>query len=111
MELESWQVREGFIDSFAALEKILFEESYKDAEGIDYYVMLVVQDAMGHRTSEVYDPSSGAFLGNGPSLENPTTRHRATVLDDGTILITGGANLDPTKPGHVEAQLYYVEEP
>ena len=54
-ELESWGVREGFIDTFTALSSILWEETYQDAEGGEYYIRLVVQDAMGHRTSEVYD--------------------------------------------------------
>jgi len=55
MDLESWGIREGFIDSFNALAQVLWHERYADADGNDYYVHLAVQDAMGHRTSEVYD--------------------------------------------------------
>ncbi|RLB30783.1 MAG: terminase, partial [Deltaproteobacteria bacterium] len=52
---ESWQIREGFVDSFEALARVLFEDSYYDADGNEYRVRFVVHDAMGHRTAEVYD--------------------------------------------------------
>ncbi|MBN2061691.1 MAG: phage terminase large subunit family protein [Deltaproteobacteria bacterium] len=55
MDLESWQVREGYVTTFSALEKVLFEDVYMDADENRYVVHLVIQDAMGHRTSEVYD--------------------------------------------------------
>lgn len=55
MTLESWQVRAGFVDTFEAVEKILFEEQYKDADGLEHFVRVAVQDAMGHKTAEVYD--------------------------------------------------------
>ncbi len=54
-DLESWSVREGFVTTFEAVEKVLWEDEYKDLEGNPYHVHLAVQDAMGHRTSEVYD--------------------------------------------------------
>jgi phage terminase large subunit GpA-like protein len=57
---ESWQVRDGFAISvhakdFAALEKMLFHEVYKDLNGVVYPVQLVWIDTAGHRTGEVYD--------------------------------------------------------
>ncbi len=52
---ESWQVRFGFVESFEALTKILWQDVYQDADGKKYVVNLVVQDAMGHKTAEVYD--------------------------------------------------------
>ncbi len=55
MKQESWQIHHGEVDSFAALEEILFEHSYRDAEGLYYPVHLVAIDTGGHRTSEVYD--------------------------------------------------------
>lgn len=55
MERESWGVRFGFVDSFEALRRILFEDVYLDAEGKKHAVNVALQDAMGHRTSEVYD--------------------------------------------------------
>ncbi len=61
-------------------------------------------------TTEYYYPKSGTF---GPSqllLDNPKTRHRATELNDGRILITGGSNIDSTKPELREALIYEEEE-
>ena len=52
---ESWQIREGFVPSFAAIEQVLFLDEYRDADGLVYPVQIAVQDAMGHRTTEVYD--------------------------------------------------------
>ena len=52
---ESWQVREGFVTSFADLERVLFRDEYRDVDGLVYPLQIVVQDAMGHRTTEVYD--------------------------------------------------------
>jgi len=58
------------------------------------------------QTTEYYDRFSGAFLGTAPLLVHPTTRHRATRLRSGNILITGGSNVDPTLPEHRAAQVY-----
>lgn len=55
MTLTSWQIREGYVDTFEALEQVLFSDTYQDASGLEYPVRFAVQDAMGHRTSEVYD--------------------------------------------------------
>ena len=55
MEGESWQIREGFVLTFDALAEVLWGSEYKDADGKAYFVRFAVQDAMGHRTSEVYD--------------------------------------------------------
>jgi phage terminase large subunit GpA-like protein len=51
---ESWQVRAGFVDSFAALAEVLWGSEYRDGEGNSYFLRLAVMDAMGHRTDEVY---------------------------------------------------------
>jgi phage terminase large subunit GpA-like protein len=50
-----WVVQYGFVLDFEALEKVLWWHTYKDASGKDYPVQLVLQDAMGHRTADVYD--------------------------------------------------------
>jgi phage terminase large subunit GpA-like protein len=55
MAMESWQVREGFTDSFEALGQILVTDRYEDVDGKEYPVRLSVHDAMGHRTADVYD--------------------------------------------------------
>ncbi|MBW2342517.1 MAG: phage terminase large subunit family protein [Deltaproteobacteria bacterium] len=59
-DLESWQVREGFVPSvhskdFRALEQVLFSDVYRDMDGAEYPVQLVFIDTGGHRTGEVYD--------------------------------------------------------
>lgn len=55
MPMESWQIREGFVDSFDALTQRLFNSRYEDVDGNEYFVKFAVHDAMGTRTSEVYD--------------------------------------------------------
>lgn len=52
---DSWQVRAGFVETFEALEKVLWEHEYKDVDGNVYQVQFGLIDAMGHYTSEVYD--------------------------------------------------------
>ncbi len=52
---DTWQVREGFVLSFEDLERVFFQDQYKDSEGKQYLVQFAVIDAMGHRTKEVYD--------------------------------------------------------
>jgi phage terminase large subunit GpA-like protein len=54
LDLEFWQIRAGYLNSWAALKQVLFSDVYKDREGNEYRVRLVLQDAMGHRTDEVY---------------------------------------------------------
>jgi len=73
--MESWQIREGFIPAlwhkvdpeslksrswayhpaFDPIREIIFEKVYLDADGREYSVILAGIDAMGHKTSEVYD--------------------------------------------------------
>jgi len=55
MEKESWCIREGFVTEFDALVQVLWQDRYEDGDGNPYIVRLVLHDAMGHRTSEVYD--------------------------------------------------------
>ena len=60
---ECWGVREGYLaqigndagSDFRALKKVLWEDEYLDADGNRYPVLFTIQDALGHRTSEVYD--------------------------------------------------------
>lgn len=51
----SWCVQEGYIESFVELENVLWENVYMDEDGNAYPLVMVLQDAMGHRTNEVYD--------------------------------------------------------
>jgi phage terminase large subunit GpA-like protein len=52
---DSWQVRFGFVESFAALSEVLFGSEYRDADGVRHAVRFALIDSGGHRTSEVYD--------------------------------------------------------
>jgi len=51
---ESWQIREGQVESFTKLEEILWGTRYFDVDGKEYFISLVLQDAMGRRTNDVY---------------------------------------------------------
>ncbi len=99
LEMESWLIKNGQVDSFEALAALLFDYQYKDAEGLYYPVHLAVHDAMGHRTSDVYD-FSRRFPGRvqpykGAAGRRPTP-HTFTTIDTypGTNrVIPGGVRL------------------
>ncbi|WP_051309008.1 terminase gpA endonuclease subunit [Desulfogranum japonicum] len=55
LEQTCWHISSGVAVTFQALAKILWEDEYKDSAGNIYPIALTIQDAMGHRTSEVYD--------------------------------------------------------
>lgn len=51
---ESWLIQAGIAPSFSALNDILWNNVYRDAEGTEYTVRACMIDAMGGRTKEVY---------------------------------------------------------
>lgn len=56
----TWSIRNGFVPSaspndFTGLDEVMFGTVYTDAQGLIYPIQAGVIDAMGHRTSEVYD--------------------------------------------------------
>lgn len=53
-QAESWQVRNGFVESFDALDAVLWIP-YLDINRHEHYVSLAGIDSQGHRTREVYD--------------------------------------------------------
>lgn len=61
--LPSWQVREGYVESFKGLEDILYNSEYKDIDGKDHVIQAAFIDSGGgtgtvpkhSRTAEVYD--------------------------------------------------------
>lgn len=52
---DSWCIRAGKVSSKKALFNVLWQSDYRDAAGNVYPVHFGLQDAMGHRTDEVYD--------------------------------------------------------
>jgi phage terminase large subunit GpA-like protein len=61
-EMESWQVREGFVEDFSTLAKIIFDDKYTDSAGNEYKIVLTLIDSGGGegdfgitRTAQVYD--------------------------------------------------------
>ena len=105
---ESWQVREGFVETLAGLEQILFVDEYLDGDGNSYLIQLTVQDAMGGtkretegygtRTAEIYDfcrkyrgrilPAKGELR-----LNQPYTFSNLEYYPGGTKKILGGLKL------------------
>lgn len=55
LDRESWCIREGKVPTFESLARVLWDDQYTDADGLEYPIHLSMQDAMGHRTAEVYD--------------------------------------------------------
>jgi len=55
LQRESWQIRSGFVTTFASLDEILWDEELADVDGNQYRIELAVIDSGGHRTSAVYD--------------------------------------------------------
>lgn len=51
----AWCVRAGFVLDFPSLAQVLWGDKYTDLAGTPYVVGLTLQDALGHRTQEVYD--------------------------------------------------------
>jgi phage terminase large subunit GpA-like protein len=51
---ESWCVREGYVTTWGDLERVLWQDELLDADGNRYVLSMVIQDALGHRTAEVY---------------------------------------------------------
>jgi hypothetical protein len=63
-----------------------------------------------NNTTELYRHADERFLSSSPSMFYIRTRHRATDLGDGRILVTGGANLDWTRPELSSAEVYEPTE-
>ena len=120
-EIESWQVREGFVDSLAALDQVLFVDQYSTSSGKTFIVMAGGIDSQGHRTAEVYDwcrlhpiikPLKGERSMSTPwKISNLDTYPGTSKRMPGGIqlyrlnvtyykdLLSGKLEIDPTDPG------------
>lgn len=106
---ESWCIREGFVETFAALETVLWGSDYPDPDGNRYHVLMAFQDAMGGvrresagygtRVAEVYDfckKHRGKIMpiqGGKPTMLRPIMPTDLEYYPGGKRLIPGGLRL------------------
>jgi len=62
-------------------------------------------DNVSNNGASLYDSATGVWSGTGNMTAN-RGGHTATLLATGKVLITGGANTDPTGTGQTSAELY-----
>jgi hypothetical protein len=55
LTVPAWVVRSGFVLGFGDVDQVVCRDVYRDAAGVEYSVALSIQDALGHRTAEVYN--------------------------------------------------------
>jgi hypothetical protein len=65
--------------------------------------------AFYHVTTEMYEPSSGAFLAWTEPMAMPRTRFQMTEIAPGRYLLTGGQNVDPAQPEIDVAEVYELD--
>lgn len=110
-EMESWQIRQGEVDSLAALAKVLFEDVYQDSDGLYYPIHCAVIDTGGHRTAEVYDfarsfPSRVIpYKGASGRKAKPYKKSFIDVYPGTNIKIPGGVELYICDTHHYKDQL------
>ncbi len=95
-ERESWLVRAGFVDSWAALERVMFRDQYKDIHGQAYPIMFGLVDAGdGEMTREVND----WCLAHPPFMPSKGSRRKSQPFTQGKVETHPGLrnfNLDTT---------------
>jgi len=108
---EMWRIYGGFVDSAAALDKVLFSDSYKDAAGLYYPVHLAVIDSGGHRTDDVYDYARArqgrviAYKGASGRRNTPLTWSKVDTYPGTSRAIPGGLRLLIADSGHYKDRL------
>lgn len=114
--LESWQVREGYVETFEALIEVLSRSEYLDADGRPYAIQAAFIDSGGgtgatpkhSRTAEVYD-----FCRQYPMVRPLKGRQRMSTLVSPSIIdyYPGTKKpifIDPNTGGIVGVKLYNV---
>lgn len=90
-ELESWQIAEGFLETWGALREVLTQR-YKDVAGNEHVIRLALIDS-GHKTAEVYQfchSLPGAFPTKGQQrMSRPWSATRLETLPDGRSIRNG----------------------
>jgi large repetitive protein len=71
----------------------------------EYNQILKKKEGFELSSTELYDPATGIFALSVP-MHNKRSGHRATLLQDGNVLITGGSNEEPLD----SAELYLAKE-
>ncbi|MEK6531268.1 MAG: terminase gpA endonuclease subunit [Deltaproteobacteria bacterium] len=116
-QLESWQVREGFIETFDALKDVAFSSEYKDIDGKNHVIHAAFIDSGGgtgtvpkhSRTAEVYE-----FCRQNPVVRPLKGRQRMTTTVMSTRIdhfpatkkpIPGGLTLYNINVTHFKDQL------
>lgn len=111
IEMESWQIAAGEVDSLAALHRVLFDHVYQDVDGYYYPVHLAVIDSGGHRTSEIYDFARShptrvaAYKGASGRKAKPYTKSFIDTYPGTNIKIPGGVELYVCDTHHYKDQL------
>lgn len=107
----TWLVRFGFCQTLTELENILFATNYQDKDGLFYPVHLCVIDAMGHRTSEIYDWTrkwpgrTQAYKGGSGRRANPQTWTTIDRYPNSKVTIPNGVRLVTVDTHHYKDQL------
>lgn len=98
LDPDSWLIRAGYVTSWPALVKVLWQSEYRDVAGDSYAVAFGLQDAMGHRTDEVYNfcIANRGFILPAQGVDRMSqhyTRSNREVLPGSKKPIPGGVEL------------------
>jgi phage terminase large subunit GpA-like protein len=108
---ESWLIAHGYLRSTDAVREVLFSHEYRDASGNTYPVQLACQDAMGHRTREMYDFARlnpgrlQACKGASGRKALPQTFSKIDTYPGSKQMIPGGVTLAHVDVNHYKDQL------
>ena len=109
-EAESWQVRTGFVETFDALDAVLWLP-YHDVNKREFYVFLAGIDSQGHRTREVYDwciqnRGRALPLAGERTMKQPFALSKLEVWPGTDKKMPGGLNLLRVNTKHYKDSLH-----